>query len=141
MTTDTEAKMDYVMVLKNLQQELDGMEGRRKALLTAIAGMKGLVGEEEQHRLSLGDEPAKVRQNGSGSLHTVPAGLFQGKTATQAYRELIKLWPGQYTAPQIADAFVAGGMVGKTRTELLQHIHSVLKRERDRRKNEAANRT
>lgn len=135
MTTDKDMKLDYVMVLKNLQAELDGMEGRRKKLVTAIASMRELVNEDEQHPLNLVDQTVTTtKQNGSGPLHAIPPGRFAGKTATHAYRDLIESWPGQYTAPQIADAFVAGGMTGKTRTELLQHIHSVLKRERDRKK-------
>ncbi len=139
MTTDTDMKLDYVMVLKNLQTELDGMEGRRKKLLAAIASIGALVSEEEQTRLNLGDQPPpNPLPAGSGPLHAIPAGFFAGKTPTQAYRDLMAIRPGDYSAPQIADAFSAGGMTGKSRTEVLQHIHSVKKRERDRRERDLA---
>lgn len=140
MTSDDDMTLDYALVLKNLQQELDGMESRRKALVTAIAGMRGLVEQSAQHRLDLGDEPAVVELNGNGSgaKHAIPPGFFTGKTLTQAFRDLQALRPGDYTAPQLADIFEEGGVTAKSRTELLQGIHSVLKRHRDRLRKAAA---
>jgi len=135
MTADIEMKLDYVMVLKNLEAELDGIEPYRQKLIAAIASMSALVGEAEQHRLNLGDQsalPDSAGSNGSGPRHAIPAGFFAGKTPTQAYRDLVSLWPAERTPPQITDALLAGGMTVKTRTQLLQAIHSVLKREQEK---------
>ena len=57
---------------------------------------------------------------------------FAGKSPTDAYRELMRVWPGHYRPPQIADLFMQGGMATPSRTALVQSIHSVLKRERQR---------
>lgn len=138
MTADADMAMDYALVLKNLQQELDGMEPRRKALVEAITAMRRLVEQSAQHSLALGDEPVvEPTSNGTGQTHAIPQGFFARKTLTQAFRDLQKLRPGQYTAPQLADIFEEGGVSAKSRTELLQGIHSVLKRDRDRRRKEA----
>ncbi len=139
MTSDADMTMDYALVLKNLQAELDGMESRRKALVAAIAAMRGLVEQSAQHRLDLGDDPvSQPSSNGTGAMHAIPPGFFAGKTLTQAFRDLQALRPGEYVAPQLADIFSEGGVIAKSRTELLQGIHSVLKRDRDRRKKAAA---
>ena len=51
-------------------------------------------------------------------------------TPTEAYRALKERWSGDYTPPQIVDAFIAGGLRAKSRTALLAQLHSVLRRER-----------
>ena len=63
---------------------------------------------------------------------TIPPNYFKGKMPTQGYRDLLVLAPGEYTAPEIVDAFQDGGMEGKSRTQLLQAVHSVMKRDRDK---------
>jgi hypothetical protein len=133
MTTDTDMKIDYVVVLKDLQQQLDGIDERRQALQASIAAIKRLVGAEGQVRMVFGSDGS----SGGGDERrpaSIPPGFFASKTPTDAYRDLKKLWPGDYTAPRIVDAFIQGGMKGKTRTQLLQAVHSVLKRERDKAK-------
>jgi hypothetical protein len=136
MTTDSDMKIDYSVVLKQLQQELGSLDARRHALEASIASMAALVSIEEQAELFAPSAAAPA--NGAKHGPAVPPGFFAGKSPTQAYRELMKLWPGNYTPPEIASIFEAGGMVTKTRTSLVQSIHSVLKRERKRLAKEAA---
>jgi hypothetical protein len=142
MTQDDPMKIDYAQVLRQLQAELDGLDGRRQALTASIAGLKSLVSVDEQVQLfpAPGDQNG-VTGNGQSSLGRLPAippGFFSGKTPTQGYRELMKQWPGDYRPPQIADMLLAGGMKAKTRTDLVQAIHSALKRERKRKARESA---
>lgn len=136
MTTDADMKIGYVVMLKELQGELDGMDGRRSALMATIAGLRRLIGEDEQQQLP-GLNVAQVAP-ANGGKPAIPLGFFKGKTPTQAYRDLRKLWPGDYRPPQIADAFIAGGMSARTRTRLIQAVHSVLKREREKKAAKAA---
>lgn len=132
MTTDDAMRVDYTAMLKQLQAELDGLESHRSALEATIAGLKRLVAQSEDPGIQQALElpvPAAVK-NGR-NVPPVPPGFFTNKTPTQAYRDFIKLWPGDWTPPQIADAFEAGGMQ-KARTDIIQQVHSVLKRERER---------
>lgn len=134
MTTDTDMKIDYALVLKQLQRELDGIEARRAALEAAIPGLKRLVRAEEQLDLiDLQIEHVTLRQNGKPN---VPPEFFKGKTPTEAYRDFKKLWGSDFRPPQIVDAFQVGGME-MTRAKMLPALHSVLKRERDKEAREA----
>ncbi len=135
MTTDTDMKLDYAVVLKQLQDELDGMDERRQALLASIAAIKRLVPEDEKEQAfpPMPDSPPR--------MPTIPPGFFAGMTPTEGYRELMQRWPGHYRPPQIADLFLAGGMVVANRTALVQAIHSVLKRARQRAAAEERRRT
>lgn len=125
MATDAEMKIDYAVVLKHLQEELDGMDERRQALLASIAAMKRLVGDDQEQAFP----PA---QDSPVRMPPIPPRFFLGMTPTEAYRELMQRWPGHYRPPQIADLFMAGGMETANRTTLIQSIHSVLKRARQR---------
>lgn len=136
MTTETDMKIPYVVVLRQLQDELNGIEGRRQALQASIAAMKALVEEDEQPQLPSLAVTAVVPAN--GGKPAIPPRSFRGKTVTQGYRDLMRVWPGEYTPPQIADALVAGGISATTRTALIQAVHSVLKREREKKEREAA---
>jgi len=127
-------KIDYALVLKQLQHELSGLDERRQALMATIAGMKRLVDVEVQAELF---PAAATADNGNGALPPVPPDFFKGKTPTTAYRELMSLWPGEYKPPQIARILLAGGMQGTENTSLVQAIHSVIKRERVRLAREA----
>ncbi len=123
-------KIDYTLVLKDLQEQLDGIDERRSALQASIAAIRRLVGEEDQKQL-FSSETGKGTDTAKVSLG-IPPGFFANKTPTEAYRDLMKLWPGNHRPPRIVDAFLEGGMKGKTRTELLQAVHSVLKREKEK---------
>ena len=92
-----------------------------------------LLKDEEQLPLGAGME---VEAASNGQAPTIPPNYFKGKKPTQAYRDLLVLAPGEYTAPKVVDAFQAGGMEGRSRTQLLQAVHSVIKRDRDRRRAE-----
>src|SRR6185437_3770667 len=129
-----EMTIDLALVIKQLQRQLDGLEGRRRMLQVAIEGLKPLVAEDDEPQLP-GLAPTVSPAPAGQAKPSIPAGFFAGKTPTQAYRELMHLWPAQYSPPQIAEAFIAGGMT-KTRPELVQQIHSVLKRERKRARRE-----
>jgi|SRR5579862_3944943 len=126
MTTDAEMKINYTAVLRDLERRLSGLDEQRSALEASIQSMRRLVVALEPDAV----EVQGAASNGKAAPPAIPPGFFARKTPTEAYRELIRLWPGEYTPPQIADALLAGGMASKTRTELLQAIHSVLKRER-----------
>jgi hypothetical protein len=135
MTTDEDMKIDYAVVLKQLHHELDGLDGRRQALLATIAGMKRLVDADDD------GQPMTDEQRGRQFPRTeftdvrmpvIPPGFFVGKSPTDAYRALMERWQGHYTPPQIADLFKQGGMEAPSRTALIQAIHSVVKRERAR---------
>lgn len=127
MTMDTEMKIAYSAMLKQLQHELYGMDAKRQALQATIAGLERLMMMDEQPELTGLESP----DTPSPAKLTVPPGFFREKTPTEAYRDLQKLWPGQYRPPEVADAFQEGGMVMQ-RSKLLQAIHSVMKRERAR---------
>lgn len=126
MTTDTDMKIDYAVVLKQLQDELDGMDERRQALLASISAIKRLVSgdEKEVSYPPSPDEPPR--------MPAIPPNFFAGMTPTEGYRQLMQRWPGHYRPPQIADLFMAGGIDAANRTALVQAIHSVLKRARAR---------
>lgn len=133
MTSETEATMaqEYEAALRKAESDLAGLGQLRRKLEVAIASLRSLVGEDqhaEQEPLAL-DMPLV---NGSKGLPSIPPGLFRGKTQTQAYRELMKLWPGDYKGAQIADMLTAGGLKAESRSKLIAGIHSVLKRERER---------
>jgi len=135
--------IDYALVLKQAEEELEGMDERRQALLAMIAALKRLVRDAEpqpqpQPELALNIAPVARADVARQSPPAIPPGFFANKTPTQAYRELMNLWPGEYSPPQIASIFEAGGMASKTRTSLVQAVHSVLKRERQRQKKEPA---
>jgi len=125
ITTDTDMKHDYSPTLRDLQDELDGMDQRRSDLEAAIEALKRLVPTESQPT----NGNKAHASNGHKPKIAVPRGFFAGKTPTQAYRDFIRLWPGEYRPPEIADAFIAGGL-DKSRSDLVQAIHSVLKREK-----------
>jgi|SRR6185437_1016877 len=139
MTTDDEMKINYSVVLKQLRRELEGLDGRRQALMASIAAMSRLVDDDEEDQsmsnatltFRTGDpSPSDVR------LPVIPPQFFNGKSPTEAYRLLLAHWPGHYSPIQIADLFMQGGMAATTRTGLIQAIHSVLKRERARKAKE-----
>lgn len=126
--TESDMKIDYAAVLKALKAELDGMDERRQALLASIAAIRRLVDDEpEQAYPPAQDAPVR--------MPVIPPGFFQNMTPTEGYRELMNRWPGHYRPPQIADLFLQGGMPADAgRTALVQAIHSVLKREREKAK-------
>lgn len=130
MSTENDVKIDYAVVLKQLQGELDGLDERRQALLASISAIRRLVqndqGDDEQLFVPRPVPGETVR------MPAIPPRVFADKTPTEAYRLLMERWPGHYRAPQIADLFGEGGMMINDRTALLQAIHSVLKRERSR---------
>ena len=128
MTTDKEMK-NYLAALRDAEKELAGMEGRRRTLLATVEVLGRLLKDEEQLPLGAGME---VEAASNGKAPTIPPNYFKGKKPTQAYRDLLVLAPGEYTAPKVVDAFQAGGMEGRSRTQLLQAVHSVIKRDRDK---------
>ncbi len=128
MTTDIEMKIAYSLVLKQLQHERQNLEARGRALDASIESLKRLVSIDEQPELAGLDVDEPVSINGRP---VVPPGFFENKTPTEAYRDLMKIWPRNYRPPEIADALQAGGMKMQ-RTKLLQAVHSVLKREREK---------
>lgn len=130
MTTDFDMKIDYMLVLQDLRRQLDGIGERRRALEAAVEAVKVLVATGDSDQVNMFQAGAVSSINGSKPMPAIPPGLFAGKTPTQAHRELMKLWPREYSAPQIADAFLAGGMAASSRTMLIQSIHSVRRRER-----------
>lgn len=132
MPPDTDMKIDYALVLKQLQDEIDGLDGRRQALLASIAAIRLLVPEDQQVHFAQDVDRGNGTESNGVRMPVIPPGFFSGKTPTVAYRDLMKVWPGYYRAPQIADLFMQGGMVVESRTALVQAIHSVLKRERKR---------
>jgi len=123
---DEDMKIDYAAVLKQLQDELGGMDERRQALLASISAIKRLVGDDER------EEAFPPAQDPQVKMPAIPPGFFANMTPTEGYRELMQRWPGHYRPPQIADLFMAGGMMATSRTGLVQAIHSVLKRARQR---------
>jgi hypothetical protein len=132
MTEPLEMKINYANVLQQLREEYAGLEERRQALAASIAAMKRLVDPEDDDGLMptpMGYPPA---DSPPVRMPVIPPGFFSGKTPTQGYRDLTATYPGYYTPPQIADLFIGGGMTHKTRTDLVQAIHSVLKREKKR---------
>ena len=137
MTTDNEMKINYMVVLKQLQAELDGIDARRQALEAGLAAIKGILATEanEQPDLAGLDIPSEQKRNGAP---TIPPEFFAGKTPTQAYRDFKKLWGDDFTPPQIADALEAGGIQIESRTRLIQALHSVLKREREKQERQRA---
>lgn len=128
MTADKEMK-NYMAALRDAEKELAGMEGRRRTLQATVEVLGRLLKDEEQLPLGAGME---VETASNGKAPTIPPNYFKGKMPTQAYRDLLVLAPGEYTAPKVVDAFQAGGMEGRSRTQLLQAVHSVMKRDRDR---------
>ena len=132
MTADKEMS-NYIAALRDAEKELAGMEGRRRTLQATVEVLGRLVKDEEQLPLGAGVE---VEAASNGKAPTIPPNYFKGKMPTQAYRDLLVLAPGEYTAPKVVDAFQAGGMEGRSRTQLLQAVHSVMKRDRDRDKEE-----
>lgn len=134
MTMDAEMKDTYLASLREAERELSGMNDRRRALLATVAALRSLVGGEQ---LSLDSS-----QGGESKPDAIPPGFFRGKAPTEAYRQLHDRYPGDYTAPQIVDAFMAGGMEAKSRNSLLAQVHSVRRREKLRaEKNGSASRT
>ena len=135
MTSDPEMKIDYAAVLRQLREELAGMDERRQALLASIAAFSRLVDPDDNEPLPELASPTFRTADPTASdvrLPVIPPGFFLGKSPTEAYRLLTTHWPGHYSPPQIADLFMQGGMAATTRTGLIQAIHSVLKRERQR---------
>ena len=123
---------NYTAALRDAENELAGMEGRRRTLLATVELLGRLLRDDEQLPLAgIGAEKAS-----DGKVLTIPLNYFKGKKPTQAYRDLLVLAPGEYTAPEIVDAFQAGGMEGRSRAHLLQAVHTALKRARDRRRAE-----
>lgn len=126
--SEREMKHDYSATLRELQTELDGIDQRRSDLEAAIEALKRLVSPEEHAAVGNG--------NGTKPKLAIPRGFFSGKKPTQAYRDFSRLWGTDHTPPEIADAFIAGGMTDKSKSELVQAIHSVRKREKQRTKRE-----
>ena len=127
MIMDSEMS-NYMAALRDAKNELAGMESRRRALRATVEVLSGLLRDDEQLPLAdVGDEKAS-----DGKAPTIPLNYFKGKMPTQAYRDLLVLAPGEYTAPEVVDAFQDGGMEGRSRTQLLQAVHSVMKRDRDK---------
>lgn len=135
MLPDSEMKIDYAAVLKQLRAELEGLDDRRQALLASVAAIQRLVEADDQpDAFPDGTAPAGRIPSYADTIKmpVIPPGAFTGKSPTDAYRELMRVWPGHYRPPQIADLFIQGGMNAPSRTTLVQAIHSVLKRERSR---------
>lgn len=136
MTMDTDMKIDYVMLLKHLEHQLATMDGRRAALQKTIAGLKELAATEDAQLDLSGFDAAPEALSRQNGKPLVKPGFFKGKTPTQAWRDFKALWGTDFRPPEIADAFEAGGM-DMSRTKMIQAIHSVLKRERNREKKKA----
>ncbi len=125
--TDT-YMITYRAMRDQCQRELDGMEGHRQALQATIAGLDRLINDGSQ--MDLGEElgAPTVMTNGS-KAPAIPPDFFKGKTPTQAYRDFVRLWGEDHSVPKIRDALVQGG-IGKSKSELLPALHSVVRRER-----------
>ena len=128
MSTDAEMKNSYIDALRDAQNELAGMNNRRRALQATIEGLKRLLTEEEQ--FSLGADVTESSEENGASRPTIPPGFFKGKRATQAYRDFVGLWGADHPMPEIRDALIAGGIEAKSESALLQQLHSVKRRER-----------
>lgn len=129
MSQDKEMTIDYRVVLNDLERKLDSMDSQRRALESTIAGVKSYLAAMDGEALEL--PLGSTNGNGHKPKLPIPPSFFSGKTPTAAYRDLIRLWPGEYTPPQVADAFQLGGME-MSRTRLLQAVHSVVKREKEK---------
>ena len=128
MTSDKDMANNYLAALRDARAELAGLQERRRNLEATVAVLTKLV--EDDAQLPLGADETLETRTGANRAIPVPSGLFANKTPTEAYRELQKLWPGDYTGAQVRDAFLAGGMKAKSKTKLLAQVHSVLRRER-----------
>lgn len=126
MTSDKDMKNNYLAALGDARAELAGIQDRRRTLEATVAALSKLVEEDEQLPLMTGG----TQEDSAPKTIPVPSGFFQSKTPTEAYRDIQKLWPGSYTGVQIRDAFVAGGIRGKSNHALLAQVHSVLRRAR-----------
>lgn len=122
-------KKTYRDSLRAAEAELAGLEERRAALEATVSALRRLLGDEQS---SLGATVLAGENTASSPKPQIPLRFFHGMTATQGYRALLERWPGEYTAPEIREAFIAGGMEHKSRRALLGQIHSVLLRERRR---------
>ena len=93
-----------------------------------MAALTKLV--EGDAQLPLETDAKMEERSTAGQPIPVPSGFFNGKSPTEAYRDLQKLWPGEYSGAQVRDAFLAGGMKAKSKAALLASVHSVRRRER-----------
>lgn len=137
---DAEARRNYRAALKHAQAELAAHEKRGEALRATVEGLRNLLAVKAP--AAAARKPAakpkrqRRRRKSQGAGHPeVPAGTFKGTGPTAAYRKFIEMYGDQYTAPQIRDALIQGGVKTTSPTSLLTGIHSV--RRRDRLKAEA----
>lgn len=116
----------HKVMLAQLEAELAEVDARHRYLAATVASLRQLVEGEQLPLPNLDDDPKPPR------VVPVPPGHFKGMTVTEGYRELMRLWPDDYKPTQIADILTTGGLE-MGRTKLVQTVHSVLRREREKR--------
>lgn len=130
VTTDAEMKNNYLAALRDAEKELAGIDSRRSALQATIASLSRLVDADKQLEMGIQSE------TNESIPPKIPPDFFKGKKPTQAYRDFVRLWGENHSVPEIRDALFEGGIEAKSKNWLLAALHSVVAREKKKKKKE-----
>ena len=130
---DATSRRHFRAALKQAEADLAAHERNGEALRNAVSALQQLLGagtvapKPRRKKAKPRKRPGPKR---SGAGHPdVPANTYRGMGPSVAYRKFVADYGDGYTAPQIRDALVQGGVKSASESSLLTGIHAVRRRD------------
>lgn len=130
---DATSRRHFRAALKQAEADLAAHEKNGEALRNTVSALQQLLGvgapapKPRRKKAKPRKRPGPKR---SGAGHPdVPANAYRGMGPSVAYRKFVADYGDGYTAPQIRDALVQGGVKSASESSLLTGIHAVRRRD------------
>lgn len=128
---DATSRRHFRAALKQAEADLAAHERSGEALRNAVSALQQLLAPAAPKPRRKKAKPRKrpgPKRSGAGHPD-VPADTYQGMGPSVAYRKFVADYGDGYTAPQIRDALVQGGVKSASESSLLTGIHAVRRRD------------
>ena len=136
---DATSRRHFRAALKQAEADLAAHERSGEALRSTVSALQQLLGvgtaapkpkpkpKQKQKQAKPRKRPGPKR---SGAGHPdVPANSYRGMGPSVAYRKFVADYGDGYTAPQVRDALIQGGVKSASESSLLTGIHAVRRRD------------
>ena len=132
---DATSRRHFRAALKQAEADLAAHERNGEALRNTVSALQQLLGAgapapKPKPRRKKAKPRKRPGPKRSGAGHPdVPAHTYRGMGPSVAYRKFVADYGDGYTAPQIRDALVQGGVKSASESSLLTGIHAVRRRD------------
>ena len=134
---DATSRRHFRAALKQAEADLAAHERSGEALRNTVSALQQLLGvgtaapkPKPKPKVKKAKPRKRPGPKRSGAGHPeVPANAYRGMGPSVAYRKFVAEFGDGYTAPQIRDALVQGGVKSASESSLLTGIHAVRRRD------------